>query len=288
MAAGIFFPGFGSYFQAWPFYSLMALFFLSYISIEHRAIWSTLKDDKATILAFVVLKTLVLPAVVYYVFRIVAPSYALAALLLTGVSTGVVAPFISNLVRGNSALVLVVVVITSALVPVTLPFLIETVASGYGQISLTAMIRLLVIVIFTPILAVEILRRITPRLLAGIGKVRYPVSLVLFAVINLGVFSRYADLFRTDPAEIVLGIVVAFVLMAICCASGILFFWRSPVENQLASAVMVGNMNNVLIIVFASAFFGAVEALVAAIYIIPFFVLVLPLRFYAHLRGCST
>ncbi len=288
MAAGIIFPGFGSYFQALPFYSLMALFFLSYLAIEHKAVRTALKNDKLTIAAFVALKSLALPVAVYYAFRVFAPGYALAALLLTGVSAGVVAPFISNLVRGNSALVLVVVVITSALVPFSLPFLIDVLDAGYGEISLPAMVRLLVTVIFVPILAVEALRLIAPKLLVGIERVRYPVSLMLFAVINLGVFSKYAGLFRTEPAEILMCTAVAFVLMAICCAAGILFFWKSTVDNQLAGAVMIGNMNNVLVIVFASAFFGAVEALVAAIYIVPFFVLVLPLRFYAQLRGYRT
>lgn len=288
MAAGIIFPGFGYYFQSLPFYSLMALFFLSYLTIEHRAVWSSLKKDKFTILAFVVIKSLALPILIYYIFRIVAPAYALAALLLMGVSTGVVAPFISNLVKGNSALVLVVVVITSALVPFTLPFLVQAIAAGHTDISLPAMIRMLVTVIFVPIVAVEAVRHLAPRLLIEAAKIRYPVSLVLFAVINLGVFSRYSELFRTEPAEIIMCTLIAFILMVICCTAGILFFWKRPVEDQLAGAVMVGNMNNVLVIVFASAFFGPLEALIAAIYIVPFFVLVLPLRFYAQLRGYRT
>jgi BASS family bile acid:Na+ symporter len=46
--------------------------------------------------------------------------------------------------------------------------------------------------------------------------------------------------------------------------------------------VMLGNINNVLVIVFASEFFGPVEPLVAAMYMIPFFVIVIPLRCYHH------
>jgi len=51
----------------------------------------------------------------------------------------VVAPFISNLIRGNSPLVLGVVVITSVLVPITLPALIQVFAAKYTEISLIAM-----------------------------------------------------------------------------------------------------------------------------------------------------
>lgn len=45
---------------------------------------------------------------------------------------------------------------------------------------------------------------------------------------------------------------------------------------------MLGNINNVLVIVFSSEFFGPVEPLVAAIYMIPFFVIVIPLRYYRY------
>ena len=285
MAAGIIFPGFGRYFQDLPSYSLMALFFLSYLSIQPRDIRSTIRKDKLTIMAFVIVKSLALPVATYYLFRAVAPEYALAALLLTGVSTGVVAPFISNLVKGNSALVLVVVVITSALVPFTLPFLIEAVSAVNTAISLPSMVRVLVTIIFVPILAVEAVRFLFPRLLTGLEKVRYPFSLLLFAVINLGVFSKYSDLFTTDPAQILMCTIVAVVLAIIACTAGILFFRGRAVEDQLAGAVMIGNMNNVLVIVFSYVFFGAIEALVAAMYIIPFFGLVIPLRYYARLRG---
>jgi BASS family bile acid:Na+ symporter len=266
----------------------MVLFFLSYLSIELKTVWSTLRGDIWMILPFIILKSLILPVIVYYIFKFFSPSFALAALLLTGASTGVVAPFISNLVRGNSALVLVVAVITSILVPVTLPVLIQVIAAKHAQISLLAMIRLLLLVIFVPILMVEGLRRVTPHLLQQVIKVRFPVSLIFFAIINLGVFCQYSVLFRTEPVIIITASAVAVVLSVINCVVGISFFLKGPVENQLAGAVMMGNMNNVLIIVFSWAFFGATEALVAAMYIIPFFALVMPLRYYAQWYRRST
>ncbi len=282
MAVGIVFPGFSSRFQELPVYCLMILFCLSYLSIELKTVRSTLKNDMTRILAFVGLKSLVFPALVYYLFNAVAPAYALSALLLSGVSTGVVAPFISNLVRGNSALVLVVVVITSVLVPVTLPAVVQLVASRHAEISLPAMIRMLLAVIFVPILIVEALRRLAPDLLKQALRVQFPLSLALFALINLGIFCRYSALFRTDPVIIVTAFLAAVALSAICCTAGILFFRRGPLEDRLAGAVMLGNMNNVLVIVFASAFFGPIEPLVSAMYIVPFFGLVIPLRHYAN------
>ena len=49
-----------------------------------------------------------------------------------------------------------------------------------------------------------------------------------------------------------------------------------------AGAIILANVNSVLVIVFSSEFFGPVEPLVAAMYTIPFFVIVIPLRYYRH------
>ena len=70
MAVGIIFPRFGSLFQSLPIYCLMVLFALSYLSGELDAVWRTLKDHSKTILTFTVLKSLILPVVVFYIFNV--------------------------------------------------------------------------------------------------------------------------------------------------------------------------------------------------------------------------
>ncbi len=282
MTIAIIYPDFGSLFQALPIYCVMANFFLSYLSIELTSAWKALQGQSRQILTFTIMKLIILPVILFFIFDYLAPAYALSALLLTGVSTGVVAPFISNMVKGNSSLVLVAVVITSALAPFTLPVLIQVVAVKQVEISFFGMIRMLALVIFVPILAVEIFRRLTPGLLQPLMKKQFPLSLVLFAVINLGVFYRYAPFFKKEPNMIILATFVAFGLAAVYCIVGIFLFRKSSLENQLAGAVMLGNLNNVLVIVFSSEFFGPVEPMVAAMYMIPFFVIVIPLRYYRH------
>ncbi len=285
MAIAVIYPDFGSLFQALPIYCLMANFFLSFLSIELISVWNALKGHIRQIMTFTIMKLLILPVILFFIFDYFAPVYALSALLLTGVSTGVVAPFISNMVKGNSSLVLVVVVITSALAPFTLPALIQIVAASSVEISFFGMIRMLALVIFVPILAVEVLRRLTPGLLAPLMKRQFPISLALFAVINLGVFYRYAPFFKKEPGIIIMATVMAIVLSIIYYVIGILFFRNSSVENQVAGTIMLGNMNYVLVIVFSSQFFGPVEPLVAAMYVIPFFGIVIPLRYYYNRKA---
>jgi BASS family bile acid:Na+ symporter len=282
--AGVLLPRFGSLFQPYVLCFMMFFLFLSFLSIKLDTIWSTLRQSLPTILFLSFLKTIALPIGVYFLFRVIYPAYAIAALLLSGISTGVVAPFISNLVRANSSLVVVMVVITSLVVPFTLPAMIHILLERSIELSVSPMIRMLTLVIFVPILAVETLRRLTPGLIKGIMNRQFPLSLVIFSLINLGVFSRYAEFLYQKPSTILVALLVAIILSAIYLVVGVFSFSIGSLENQLAAGISLGNMNNVLIIVFASQFFGPLEPTVAAMYMFPFFGMILPLRIYRRWR----
>jgi BASS family bile acid:Na+ symporter len=284
MLMGVLLPRIGSLFQPFVLYLMMFILFLSFLTIKMDTIFLTLKNAVGTIALLVAVKTTVLPIGVYLLFKALCPSYALAALLLSGISTGVVAPFISNVVKANSPMVLVIVVITSLLAPFTLPAIIKIVLARSVTISLFAMIRMLCLVVFVPIVAVETLRRIKPAAIGGISGRQFPISLIIFFVINMGVFSQYADFFYQEPITILTALAVAVVLSGIYLLAGILFLLPGSLENQLAGVISFGNMNSVLIIVFASQFFGPLEATLAAMYHFPFFGLILPLKFYRSWR----
>ena len=280
ISGGIFFPDEVSFFQPYPIYGMMFFLFLSFLSIKIEHIWSTIRTSAGAILLLTALKMVALPVIVYYLFEFFWPEYALAALLLSGVSTGVVAPFVANLVNANSPLVIVLVVLTSPLLPFTLPLLVKVLVGESINISLDAMIRMLSMVIFIPIIAVEVLRRTSPKLMQFILDKRFPISLTLFSLINLGVFSKYSAFFRQNPTTLFQATLVALVLGGIYLLAGVLPLWRLPLDDQIAGGVIMADINNVLVIVFASQFFGPIEPTVAAMYMLPFFLVIVPLRFY--------
>lgn len=280
MLAGILFPRSGTIFQPYLQHFLMVFVFLSFLPIRLDDLWTLLKNSSRMFSAFVVFKSLILPLAIYALFLAVAPSYAASALLLSAISTGVTAPFISNLLGGNSALVMMMVVVTSPLIPFTLPALVALLLARYVDISFAEMFQMLALVIFVPVVAVEVLRRTAPRLLEGIMTIRYPLSLTLFALLNLGVFSRYSDFFFQDPMAILGASAAATVLGIIYSILGVLFFLKQPMPDRIGGAVSMMNVNNVLVIVFASRFFGPLEPTVAAMYILPYFFLIIPLRIY--------
>jgi len=262
---------------------MMFLLFFSFLPIKIGAIWDTLKKEGKTVLWLSFLKLIAVPVVVYFLFKVFYPRYALAALLLTGISTGVVAPFISSILNANSFLVLVMVVISSPLVPFTLPVLVKVLVGQSIEIPFLGMMRMLCMVILVPIIMVQVLRHFIPSLLESLMKIRFPVSLLVFAIINLGVFSKYSVFFYQNPGIILEATIVGIVLGCIYVVLGIISMYKAPVNDRIAASISFANMNNVLVIVFSSQFFGPLEPTLAAMYMIPFFVLILPLRIYQRI-----
>jgi BASS family bile acid:Na+ symporter len=284
---GTLLPATGAIFQPHLKYFIMGLLFLSFLGIRISEIWLVLHQAWLRIAVLSVLKIIVLPVAVYFVFAALGSPFAMGALLLTGVSTGVVAPFISNLVGGNTPLVLAVVVFTSLATPFSLPALVDILAGRSFDLPLKNMVIMLSEVIFIPLITVEALRRILPGFVAGLHRRGYPLSLTLFAVINLGVFSRYADFFRQQPTVIINAVVVAMLLGLIYLVVGLASSWNSAAGDSLASAVSLSNVNNVLVIVFASQFFGPLESTLAAMYMFPFFAVIIPLRLFKNWKDRS-
>jgi bile acid:Na+ symporter, BASS family len=280
LLGGIFFPKLGEVFQPFPLYCMMSLLFLSFLSIRITQISATLRTSALLIGSFLVLRMILIPLAMALLFRLVWPEYSLSALLLTGISTGVVAPFISTLLQANTALVLVVVVVSSLLVPFTLPPLVDLLFSQTMDISLPSMMRLLLMVIFVPVVVAEILKQLSRPLVEGLIRKQYSISLALFTITNLGIFSRYSDFFFQEPVTILTATAVAFILGGLYLLVGLALALGRPVKDQIATVICLGVMNNVLVIVFSSEFFTPLEPTVAAMYMIPFFGLILPLRAY--------
>jgi len=279
---GIIWPEYAKPFQPYPVYCMMALLFFSFLPIRLGAILSSVRSSALYLGYCAFIKLIVLPLLIFVSFRYMFPKYAVAALLLSGVSTGVASPFFAGLLEANISLVFGMVVVSSILVPLTLPTLAYIFVGKYMEISLLGMSGLLGLVIFCPLILAEFLKRFAPRFTAKLSKGQYSISLVSFVVTNLGVFSQYAAFLREEPSTVLISLGVSVILAVVYFVAGMLFSWGRPLPDHLSSIIAFGIMNNVLVLVLSSQFFSPIEATVAAMYTIPFFALIVPLRLYQN------
>ena len=281
MLVSILWPQAGAPFSPYLMVFMMVLLFLSFLSLPIGSIVRAARGYGLRLCGWVVLKLVILPVGLFYLTRAIAPDYALTALLLGGISSGVVSPFFSTLLKANTALVIMMVTASSILVPFTLPVLVRTLAGQTLVISLPAMVRLLAQVIFAPLIAAELVRFLASRAAERISRNHYVLSLALCVAIILGVVSRYADFFYHKPSVILEAILVSVVMAVFSFGAGALASLGQPPGDRLAGIISFGLINNILVVVFSSEFFGPLEPLVAMVYCVPFFGSIVFLRAYA-------
>ncbi|MEW6264768.1 MAG: bile acid:sodium symporter [Thermodesulfobacteriota bacterium] len=283
MAAGVFLPDLAAPFRPLPVYCMMALLFLGFISLDPRQAALDIRRELSYVMYLTFLKLVGLPAVVYLLFWYVLPRYALAALLLTGISSGMVTVFFSQLLGANTPQVLSLLVASSVLAPLTLPALVKLLAGQAMTVSYTSMAGLLALIIFTPLAAAELIKRFSLRLTRAIESRKYSLSLVIFACTNLGIFSEYSSFFRQEPRLVWSALLVAVFLGVFYFIAAALLVRRRPLEDHLAALLGFGMTNFVLALVFGARFFTPLEPTVAALYSIPAFGLLVPINVYRSL-----
>ena len=140
-------------------------------------------------------------------------------------------------------------------------------------------------VIFIPLGAALLVKKTMPGVIIHFNRIAFPLSLTIFLLINLGIFSRYSEFLKAHQDQLAASVGVAclcalaYVLIAMLVA--LLSKWRM---DGLTGAVGLLYVNNVLAVVFGGQFFGPKTPLLAAVYMLPVFLMVLPMRMLSDLN----
>jgi bile acid:Na+ symporter, BASS family len=277
MAAGVAWPAETRFLGAYLSWILMGLLFLAFLKVVPSSIWETLRRYPVKLAILILAKLIVLPCLIYLAVVKLIPAYALGVLLLAGVSTGLSASFFAGLVGASIPLTLAMTVVTTLLLPVTLPLIVKVLIGRELHFDLVGLAGLLAAMIFVPFLTSWLCRRVSPKLSDWVEEHSYPISLVLFTALNLGAFGLYAPFLRAHQAQIVFAVLVGFGLAAFLATTGMILFRSSPPPERVAAAGALGWINNVLIIVLGGYFNDPLTSVMAALYLIPYYVLIIPL-----------
>lgn len=284
MITGIFIPEVASVASPWVLYLMMIFLFLSFTRIQPEALFGLRTGELGEVLTWSLVKLVLLPPLSWAAGKLFLPDYALPLMLLGGVSTGVVAPFLAALLQANSTRVMQVVVVTSLMVPITLPFWVKCLTGQEFHIPFIQMARMLGIVVCIPFTAALAARRYAEGILVFLNKGAYPLSLFLFFSINMGIFASYRSLVLSDPLEVLVALGVASFLAATSPCIAFIMARVIPIPlDPITGSVCLTFVNNVLIVVFSSLYFEARAPLVAAMYMVPFFGMVIPMRWLSSL-----
>jgi BASS family bile acid:Na+ symporter len=288
---GILFPSTGELFSPYLLVILGLLLFLNLIQLDFQDLISTFQRPKF-LLVLSIVKVIILPVTLYFVTNQIFPKYALSVLLLSGISTGLGAPFVTNYVGGRLSTIVGMVIITSLMVPFILPPLVYVLYKTEFSIPLFDMILLLVISLIVPLLGSGIIKKYLPKLATTINNSSLPLSIILMDLINFTIFSKFSSYFYLELPFVINTTILAFVLFAGFAVTGYLILYLinkdSSMKDKISGLIAISYVNNILVTVFAQQFFGSEIAALAAFYNMPYYIGIIFLKiFYSKLIKIS-
>jgi BASS family bile acid:Na+ symporter len=277
MVAGVAWPEVARPIGPFLSWALMGLLFLAFLKVYPPDIWHTLRRYPVKMSLLVLTKLIVLPLLVFPIVIKLFPACALGLLLLAGVSSGLSAPFFSGLVGANIPLVLAMTVVTTLLLPLTLPLMVKILVGQEINFDLFGLAGFMLTLIFLPLLTSLFFQRWLPRASNWMDKHSFAISLVLLVTINLGAFGLYAPFLREHQHQVVVSVLIGSGLGALMAGTGLILFWSSPPTERVAAAGALGWINNVLVIVLGNYFNDPLTSVVAALYLVPYYAMIIPL-----------
>ena len=283
IVTGVLFPTTGMSLEPYLLVWLGGLLYVNLINLHPRHLVSTFRKPKV-LMVFTIGKLILLPCIVYVITSLVYPKLALSATLLSGISTGLGAPFAINFIgAGGIGTIAALVTISSLVVPVTLPFILYVFFEDTGEfvIPIYDISFLLVIALFIPLSLGWSTRKYVPRVSKFVAGNSLFLSVIFIILINFSMFARFSQYFFIDQLLVLTSLISASLLFVLYLLVGYLL--ALSIKGQLITTRINGiiamtYINNILVFVVAERFFDIETAALAALYNIPYYAGLLILR----------
>ena len=284
MAAGVFLPQLAAPLSAMPRLILIFMLFMSFLAVGAEELRKETRAMAAPLCLLTLYRLALLPILCLAVFRLIMPQFALGAFLLGAAPVGVMAAVFSLMLGANTALILVANIATSLLLPLSLPAMLSLTDSalrllGLAPLSLPPHLELghmglsLAVTILLPFVAAHFTRIYWNSLRCSLLRHQFPLLTVAIAVSNISIFSNYGGLLRQSPSFILQALGAACLLCVLMTLAALPITRHMTRQTRLAFLISFGVINNVLLMIVCMEFFSATEALMAAAYLAPLYVL---------------
>lgn len=283
MVAGVAIPAAGLLVEPYLLVWLGCLLFLNLVRLNPKELAGTFSRPSSLAVLSAV-KLVGMPLAMYGAAYFLYRPFALPVLLLSGISTGLGAPFVVNLVGGRLPLVVGMITVTSLAVPFVLPGLVKELAGSEFQVPIGSMVVLLSAALFIPLAAGWLTKKFVPRASEYADRNSFPLSIIFIVLINFGMFARFSQYFYSSQTFLLQTIATAFLCFAAYCVVG---YFASNKENRSAGLISMAYVNNVLVAVFALQFFGSQTAALAALYNIPYYAGIIAVRRVISVRAAA-
>ncbi|MBI5414607.1 bile acid:sodium symporter [Candidatus Peregrinibacteria bacterium] len=275
---GIFFPEYGKNGIFVLNGILFVILFLVFFRIDTSEVLRQVKKP-ILLIYLTILFLIVFPVAVFLISEKFFPDFALALLLISAVPPGVSTPVLTDFVKGNIPLSLAILVIQHLVLPFTLPPLFFLLSGVHVEIPLMDMFQRLVILIFLPILAAEICKKIFPPMFSKTIRTHgKSINIIFLFFLFYFVAAPYSEYFFRDFSGIWKQLLLLFPLFLIFHCFGYFSYFWGNFSDKVTVSISKTYMNNGIAIVLAANFFPPEVVFFAVLSEFPWILMMFPFR----------
>ena len=191
---------------------------------------------------------------------------------------GVASPTLTDIVKGNIALSMSIVIITSLIAPFTVPLLFGLIKFNSLSINPLAIFKDLAIFVFIPMILAQIIKRYFPLTIIKKQHLFTSVNIILLFFLVYAVMGSQRDVIINDSISILRQIVFLYLIFILLHVIGYLIGYNQNKENKVAIAIGAAYMNNGMAIVLAATHFGPSVLVLMVLSEIPWNTLLAPFK----------
>ncbi|HPR41472.1 MAG TPA: bile acid:sodium symporter [Candidatus Methanofastidiosa archaeon] len=275
---GLLMPGVAKAMEPYILYFLVGIMFFTMLKIDPKDLRQT-ASNPSYILYLAAMILFISPIVQYSVAKVLYPGVAASVLIIGALPSAMSSTSITDLLKGNVHIALLLTVITSLLAPFTMPFLIELFIGVETQASFSDMVVMLAKVVFVPFVLSVAVKRAVPGLVGRTSKYYAMVNIFLLFLIIMAIIGSYSDYMLEDIDRTVRMALFFFLLAAMMHIIGwYSSFWR-PFGDRVASSTIIYYCNISLGVVFTAKFFSPMVVLGVVLYNIPWSTMPVPFHY---------
>jgi len=247
---------------------LGGLMISSFLSADFHLFLARIRRPGDVLLVFLLIK-LVLPAALYFLLRPWNELLAVAVLLMTAAPSAAVSPALTTLCRGDAEFILVLLIFTTLVSPVSLPLTMNFLAGADMEIDIPGMIRTLLQIIIFPLVLSLILKQFLKEKIEKVKPWLGSVSVILLTVLLLGLVAGGAGAIREHLGLMPLYGSVALVLGLFLALGGFFFFPFFDRGRRVGLSIATLYVNVGLVIVLSVRYFPVEVMIFCLLYEVP-------------------
>ena len=144
---------------------LILVLFLVFLKVDIRDVLSHIRNP-ALVIYVVVANLVIMPVIAFFACHWLDREVALGMVILIALPSGVAAAAITEMLGGRTTLSLVICVVTTALVPFTLPVLVRVLFAAETSVNYSRLFLNLLLIIVIPMVCSQAVKRFWPNIWA--------------------------------------------------------------------------------------------------------------------------